>query len=69
MGSGAAMQTLRTQLFQLLFTKPFADKSQRRQPVKGFSPKFNKVTKHGQGLKAEWFTVLLLILVFSAHAG
>lgn len=47
MGSGAATQTPRTKLFQLLFTKPFADKIQWRYPVKGFSLKFNKVTEYG----------------------
>lgn len=64
MGSGAAMQTPRTELSQLLFTRPFADKIQCRQPVQGFSFEFSEVSKYSQDLEVEWFTVLLPMIYF-----
>lgn len=64
MGSGAAVQTLRPEPSHSLLTTPFADKTQSSQPVKGFPLEFNEVTKYGQGLKVEWFTVLLAMIFF-----
>lgn len=61
------MQTPRPEPSHSLLTTPFADKTQRSQPVKGFPLEFNEVTKYGQGLKVEWFTVLLAMIFFGSR--
>lgn len=68
MGSGAAMQTPRTKLFQLLFTNPFADRIHWRQPVRGSSLQFNKVTNRARLWEWDGFS-FYLHWFFLAHAG